>query len=58
MSVQWLFLTLNAEWSGDFDKVLAAAEEYFRRKGIRHHRSLPLTDALVLSELCIYMYVY
>lgn len=30
---RWLFLTLNAEWSGDFDKVLAAAEEYFRRKG-------------------------
>ena len=56
MSVQWLFLTLNAEWSGDFDKVLAAAEEHFRRKGTRHHRSLPLTDALALSELCIYVY--
>lgn len=33
--LQWLFLEKSPDWSGDHDKLLGDAEEYFRNKGIR-----------------------
>lgn len=31
--LQWLFLAQNPDWSGNSDKLLGDAEEYFRTEG-------------------------
>ena len=31
--MQWLFLLLNPDWSGEFEKLTSDADEYFRNQG-------------------------
>ena len=31
--LQWLFLTLNSDWTGSSEKLLGDAEDYFKYKG-------------------------